>query len=270
MRISDCDRAHITVSEARAENVRVTTAPGQLVAQARRLAEKAQELVDQAVIAERQRDTSWEQIGAALGGLSKSAAHKRYGTLVTEWAEYLDTTTTDDEDSQGQNILASPFSIAYALVERTWKEADSVIHAQELLEELNNATVAVSGAAEMTTDDFLSAFEKIDKSQFYAAVRKAAARAAALNEVDQMIPPQSGPPAPAKYVGGTPKARALMAQRQKGRRLAASFGEANDCPRCAEPATWRALSPQEADSVEDRLSTVERILAELLAKSDTD
>ncbi|MGW6275450.1 hypothetical protein [Streptomyces sp. NPDC055060] len=145
MRLTGRDGEHVTISDVRAENARATTAPGQLVAQARRLAEKAQELVDQAVIAERHRDTSWEEIGAALGGLSKSAAHKRYGKLVSEWGEQVDGVDVVDED-EGPQDLNSLFSIAYALVEQTWQEADSIVRAQDLLAELNNATLAVSGS----------------------------------------------------------------------------------------------------------------------------
>lgn len=138
--------AHLVVNEARAEDALKGVAAGQLVEQARRLAEKAEELLEQAVIAERQRDTPWEQIGQALGGLSKSAAHKRYGAIVNEWAAHYDGTSTEDENT-GEEALgpAAPFVVAYRLVERTWKEAEKIIDDQDLLAALRNATIAASG-----------------------------------------------------------------------------------------------------------------------------
>lgn len=151
MRITDCERAHIVVSRARGENARQAAAPGQLVEQARRLAEKAEELLEQAVIAERARNTSWDQIGQALGGLSKSAAHKRYGNVYSEWGAHLDGTSTEDEDT-GTEILGeyADFDIAYALLERTWGEIDEVVADQELLYDLRNATLAASGQLAQT------------------------------------------------------------------------------------------------------------------------
>jgi hypothetical protein len=151
MRITDCERAHIVVSGARGENARQAAAPGQLVEQARRLAEKAEELLEQAVIAERARNTSWDQIGQALGGLSKSAAHKRYGSVYNEWNVHLDGTSTEDEDT-GAEILGeyANFDIAYALLERTWGEIDEVVADQELLYDLRNATLAASGQSAQT------------------------------------------------------------------------------------------------------------------------
>lgn len=140
--------AHLVVSKARATDALQTIAAGQLVEQARRLVKKAEELLEQAVIAERQRDTSWEQIGQALGGLSKSAAHKRYGPLLAEWAEHYDGTTTEDEDSGKESLGPdAPFVVAYQLVEWTWKEAEEIIDDQDLLAALRNATVAASGAS---------------------------------------------------------------------------------------------------------------------------
>lgn len=90
MRITDCERAHIVVSGARGENARQAAAPGQLVEQARRLAEKAEELLEQAVIAERARNTSWDQIGQALGG---SPSPQRTSGMATSIASGALTST---------------------------------------------------------------------------------------------------------------------------------------------------------------------------------
>ncbi|MGP8303600.1 hypothetical protein ACTPOK_37900 [Streptomyces inhibens] len=157
MRITDCDRAHLVVSEARAENARQAVAPGQLVEQAMRLMEKAEELVEQAVVAERQRNTSWDQIGQALGGLSKSAAHKRYGVVVNNWLHHSDGTSTEDEDT-GEELLGefASFDMAYTLVERTWAEADEIVHDQDLLNDLRRATLAASGQPGHPEEDLMA------------------------------------------------------------------------------------------------------------------
>jgi hypothetical protein len=149
MRITDCERAHIVVSGARGENARQAAAPGPQGEHAPPHPHKP----DQAVIAERARNTSWEQIGQALGGLSKSAAHKRYGNVYSEWSAHLDGTSSEDEDT-GAEILGeyADFDIAYALLERTWGEIDEVVTDQELLYDLRNATLAASGQLAEVSD----------------------------------------------------------------------------------------------------------------------
>ncbi|MFF8283864.1 hypothetical protein ACF06W_14195 [Streptomyces albus] len=151
MRITDCERANMVVSGARGENARQAAAPGQFVAQAQRLLGKAEELLEHAVIAERARNTSWEQIGQALGGLSKSSAHKRYGSAYSKWSEHADGMSTEDEDT-GEEINGEYvyFLIAYALLERTWGEIEEVVADQELLNDLRNATLAASGQSAPT------------------------------------------------------------------------------------------------------------------------
>ncbi|MGY1437053.1 hypothetical protein [Streptomyces reniochalinae] len=166
MRITDCDRAHLVVNEAQAHEALQAIGPGQLVVQARRLMEKAEELLEQAVIAERQRDTSWEQVGEALGGLSKSAAHKRYGAAVNDWASHYDGTSTEDEVS-GQEVFGrnSSFVVAYRLVERTWEEAEEIVDDQELLADLREATTAASGAGSPWSGSHVSAPDRDDEEQ---------------------------------------------------------------------------------------------------------
>lgn len=53
--------------------------PGQFVQQANTLRDQAENLLKRAVAHERALGTSWEQIGQALGGVSRSAAQQRFG-----------------------------------------------------------------------------------------------------------------------------------------------------------------------------------------------
>ncbi|MET9292284.1 hypothetical protein [Streptomyces sp. NPDC003077] len=242
MRITDCEMAHLVVNEARAEDALRGVAAGQLVEQARRLAEKAEELLEQAVIAERQRDTPWEQIGQALGGLSKSAAHKRYGAIVNEWAAHYDGTSTEDEDT-GEEVLgpATPFVVAYRLVERTWKEAEEIIGDQDLLAALRNATVAASGTSSPRTGD---------------------QRAMTAEGEDSGLPFLTGN----SGMGRSAALAALVARRQ----------EAGQSARSAAAHLFEAFTtsserryPFEPSSLEARLTIVEHQVAALLAHRAT-
>ncbi|AEN10766.1 MULTISPECIES: hypothetical protein [unclassified Streptomyces] len=163
MRIKDCDRAHLVVSEARAERARTASAPGELVRQAKRLVEKADELLEQAVIAERERGTSWERIGQALGGQSKSAAHKRYAPALTEHLECVDATTVEDEDSGEELLVSHSFLVPYGLLENTWNEAKQIVESQEALDHLREATVATSGDAGTAADVYYTPRALIDQ-----------------------------------------------------------------------------------------------------------
>jgi hypothetical protein len=62
----------------------------------------------------------------------------------------------------------------------------------------------------------------------------------------------------------------VLARKQPARRPFANPGEGNDCPRCAEPLTFRELSPQEQTAVEARLNVVEEQLAQLMADRGKD
>ncbi|MCX5216111.1 hypothetical protein OG689_44055 [Kitasatospora sp. NBC_00240] len=61
--------------------------PGQHVRHAARLVEQANQLLAQAVVADRARGNSWDEIGAALG-VTRSTAHGRYGTTYRRWAKH--------------------------------------------------------------------------------------------------------------------------------------------------------------------------------------
>ncbi|MGW1197241.1 hypothetical protein ACWD4B_15605 [Streptomyces sp. NPDC002536] len=58
------------------------TRPAELVAEAHKLYELADALLQQAVVAERALNTSWEAIGQELG-VTKSTAHSRYSSAIT-------------------------------------------------------------------------------------------------------------------------------------------------------------------------------------------
>lgn len=119
-----------------------TLTPGQLLRQAKRLIDQAQELLDQAVVAERLRGTSWETIGGVLDGVTKSAAQKRYGVHVNEWVvQNVQPVEVDDE-----KLKLPDFPKAYEHLLNRWKGVGEVVASQDLLAELSNATTAVSGA----------------------------------------------------------------------------------------------------------------------------
>ncbi|GAB2606577.1 hypothetical protein GCM10027168_44290 [Streptomyces capparidis] len=62
---------------------------GQYVEEAARLVHLAEEVLRRAVIYERERHTSWEEIGEALG-ITKQSAHKRFAGDVERWREPFD------------------------------------------------------------------------------------------------------------------------------------------------------------------------------------
>ncbi|MFF4542217.1 hypothetical protein [Streptomyces aureus] len=64
-------------------------APGELVEGAQTLVELAQGALRWAVVHERQKGTSWEEIGVRLGGITRQAAHERYRDAVEEWQRSL-------------------------------------------------------------------------------------------------------------------------------------------------------------------------------------
>ncbi|SEE59949.1 hypothetical protein [Streptomyces sp. TLI_105] len=58
---------------------------GEMVEEAQTLVELAQGVLRWAVIHERQKGTSWEEIGERLGGITRQSAHERYKEAVEEW-----------------------------------------------------------------------------------------------------------------------------------------------------------------------------------------
>ncbi|AVI00054.1 hypothetical protein C5L38_33795 (plasmid) [Streptomyces sp. WAC00288] len=75
----------LTTKAADAVPVTVEPAPGDLLRDALNIARRAQQLVDAAVIAERERGTTWDQIGAAVG-TTRQAAHERWRNEMRSWA----------------------------------------------------------------------------------------------------------------------------------------------------------------------------------------
>ncbi|MFJ5680251.1 hypothetical protein [Streptomyces sp. NPDC093097] len=72
---------------------------GDLLRQALAFQNKAQRLVEHAVVAERERGTTWEQIAGAAGN-TKQAAHERWSGNVDVWAR-LGRVTNEDEPTAG-------------------------------------------------------------------------------------------------------------------------------------------------------------------------
>jgi len=62
--------------------------PGGWVAEGARLVDWAREVLERAVVAERERGTSWEDIGAALK-TTRQAAHERFVEAEREWTAAL-------------------------------------------------------------------------------------------------------------------------------------------------------------------------------------
>ncbi|MER6367429.1 hypothetical protein ABT255_03450 [Streptomyces mirabilis] len=101
-------------------------------------------MVEKAVIAERAKGTSWEVIGDILGGVSKSAAQKRWGTVVARWRESADIAPRKLPAYVPDDL--AEFSAAYDELDGAWKQATEIVARQPLLADLNNATVALSGS----------------------------------------------------------------------------------------------------------------------------
>ncbi len=59
--------------------------PGGFVSDAVDLVDRAQKVLLRAVILEKQKHTSWEEIGRQLGGITKQSANERYRRVWEEW-----------------------------------------------------------------------------------------------------------------------------------------------------------------------------------------
>ncbi|GAA2266155.1 hypothetical protein GCM10010232_68130 [Streptomyces amakusaensis] len=64
--------------------------PGEFVENARRLVRCAEDALRWAVVYERERGSSWDEIGEALGPITRQSAHRRFAEQVEEWREPLD------------------------------------------------------------------------------------------------------------------------------------------------------------------------------------
>jgi hypothetical protein len=67
--------------------------PGELLDEARSLLVAAEELVEKALIFERERGTSWAELGEVLG-VSKQAAQQKHAPAVEDWTEGLNQSLT--------------------------------------------------------------------------------------------------------------------------------------------------------------------------------
>ncbi|MFF4548612.1 hypothetical protein ACFY1J_31000 [Streptomyces sp. NPDC001406] len=117
---------------------------GQFIEQARRLALLAEDLLKVAVVAERARGTSWDEIGKSLGDVSKSAAHARYSSMVKEWME----SPAPEDVSEPE-----PFELSYGELSEKWAEAARIVDAQVLIAELRGAAAKVSNVGRLPVGD---------------------------------------------------------------------------------------------------------------------
>lgn len=68
--------------------------PGDFVQQALRTLRGAEDILRWAVVYERERGTSWDDIGEALGPITRQSAHRRFADQVEQWRAPLDTPET--------------------------------------------------------------------------------------------------------------------------------------------------------------------------------
>ncbi|MEV5903402.1 hypothetical protein [Streptomyces sp. NPDC052127] len=122
----------------------VNRPPGDLLRQAAQLSDAAEALVETAVIAERAKGTSWEVIGEVLGGVSKSAAQKRWGQVIAKWRETNEGHPYERHPFARLEFLE--FAVANDELQEAWQKVTEVVERQPVLEGLNNATVALSGS----------------------------------------------------------------------------------------------------------------------------
>ncbi|MFD4553551.1 hypothetical protein ACFWP5_04370 [Streptomyces sp. NPDC058469] len=109
----------------------------------------AEALLEKAVITERAKGTSWEVIGEVLGGVSKSAAQKRWGTTVGKWRESAE---ADPRYDPSDGPAFSKLLLASSELEEAWQGANEIVQRQPLLADLNNATAALSGSPDANAD----------------------------------------------------------------------------------------------------------------------
>jgi hypothetical protein len=64
--------------------------PGEFVGQALRTLRNAEEVLRWAVVYERERGTSWDEIGEALGPITRQSAHRRFADQVEQWRAPLE------------------------------------------------------------------------------------------------------------------------------------------------------------------------------------
>lgn len=105
--------------------VPLSEAPGHGVREARALVEAASRVLTAAVIAERSAGSSWEDIGAALGGVTKSTAHGRFAALVDEFNEAAGGEPSGDSSGRraaaAQNLEESWDDVAELFGRRVWR-----------------------------------------------------------------------------------------------------------------------------------------------------
>ncbi|MFJ4063656.1 hypothetical protein [Streptomyces albogriseolus] len=127
-----------SAARATVEGVRQLPA-GEMLRSAKALADRAQELVDLAVAAEREKGTSWESIGEVLDGVTKSAVQKRYGRKVLAWHD------------RGEKSGQDHFGYLHEQLEHGWRAVTRIANARGVINDLAAATAAA--ATEDSADD---------------------------------------------------------------------------------------------------------------------
>ncbi|MFJ3519775.1 hypothetical protein [Streptomyces sp. NPDC090131] len=106
--------------------------PGDLVVSAVRLSGIAEEIEELSVIAERLRGTPWEAVGKAYGGLSRAAAHGRFGKAVKRY-QVLNPGTA-----------AEQFVLAEAQLKDLYQQLDDLLASQRELTRLSELSGLVA------------------------------------------------------------------------------------------------------------------------------
>ncbi len=113
---------------------------------ARQLLHQAEKLVEQAVVTERSKGTSWDVIGEELGGVTKSAAQKRYGARVERWKSELSEAKLSLPPVGQMRTQDLEIGLAYGTLKDGWQTAGAIVGTQGLSDAMNNATTTLSGS----------------------------------------------------------------------------------------------------------------------------
>ncbi|MGW0573738.1 toll/interleukin-1 receptor domain-containing protein [Streptomyces tauricus] len=122
-------RAQLSAAEEAARQL----TPGEMLRQAKKLADEAQQLVDVAVAAERGKGTSWETIGEVLDGVSKSAAQKRFGGKIAAML------------GDPGHLHSEAFGRMRKRLEQGWANVARTMMDHDTITNLSAATTAVTG-----------------------------------------------------------------------------------------------------------------------------
>ncbi|WP_051877146.1 hypothetical protein [Streptomyces natalensis] len=81
---------------------------GEFIEQAMHLVEQAQEVLQAAVLYEREKGLSWDAIGEALGGITRQSAHAKYAEAEAQWRRGVVNPITRPTTPKGLASLNAP------------------------------------------------------------------------------------------------------------------------------------------------------------------